>query len=71
VTSGPFHARTAAWLAGGSLAIFALTVLPPIFAALFGKSFSKDAIDYIERIAAMEIGPIGAIFGFYFSRNRD
>jgi hypothetical protein len=65
-SSAPIHEKTAAILAGASLAIFGLTVLIPIFAsAIFG--LRPGMADFVERLASIEIGPIGVIFGFYFS----
>jgi hypothetical protein len=66
ITSTPIHERTAAILAGISIGIFGLTVLIPILAASM-VGLKPGIADFVERLASIEIGPLGAIFGFYFS----
>ncbi len=60
------HEETAQALAVVSLLIFGGTILPPIVAGLF-TTLSPDFIKFVEQLASIEIGPIGVVFGFYFS----
>ena len=62
----PLHEKTAAILAGASLGIFGFTVLFPVaICAIWG--LKPGVAEFVERLASIEIGPIGVIFGFYFS----
>lgn len=60
---------TAARLAGGLLLIFALTVLPPIFAGLW-INLQEQYLDYVKWAVAVEIAALGAALGFFFSEER-
>jgi hypothetical protein len=60
---------TAARLAGGLLLIFALTVLPPIFAG-FWINLQAQYLDYVKWAVAVEIAALGAALGFFFSEER-
>jgi hypothetical protein len=65
-SDSPLREKTAAFIAGASLGIFAFTVLIPVAACAFW-GLKPGVADFIERLASIEIGPLGVIFGFYFS----
>src|ERR1700732_2443336 len=59
----------AARLAAGLLAIFALTVLPPIIAGIW-ICLSAQYMDYVKWAVAVEVAALGAALGFFFSEDR-
>lgn len=61
---------TAAVLAGGLLGVFALTVLPPIFAGLCYK-LDPAYVDFVKWLVAVEIAALGSALGFFFSEERN
>ena len=68
--STPLRLVTARWLAGGLLVVFALTVLPPIFAGLW-RPLDRDYVDFVKWLVAVEVASLGSALGFFFSETRD